>query len=80
MVVIFLCKEYNEKEWCGLDSNSIKDLIKSKQDKKIMLVKFDQTEIDGVFSIDGYIDALKFSENELAEFVIERLEVLNNNP
>ncbi len=79
LVVIFLCKEYNEKEWCGLEWRSIKDLIKSKQDKKIMLVRFDQTEIDGVFSIDGYIDALKFSENELAEFVIERLEVINNN-
>ena len=44
-----------------------------------MLVRFDQSEIDGVFSIDVYIDALKFSENELAEFVIERLEVLNKN-
>jgi len=46
---------------------------------QVQLVRFDQSEIDGVFSIDVYIDALKFSENELAEFVIERLEVLNKN-
>lgn len=76
LVVIFLCKEYNEKEWCGLEWRSIKDLIKSKQDKKIMLVRFDQAEIDGLFSIDGYIDALKFNENEIAEFIIERLEII----
>lgn len=79
LVVIFLCKEYNEKEWCGLEWRSIKDLIKSKQDKKIMLVRFDNAEIDGVFSIDGYIDALKYNENELAEFIMERLEIINNN-
>tara|TARA_R110002049_G_scaffold204853_2_gene375328 strand:- start:1274 stop:2335 length:1062 start_codon:yes stop_codon:yes gene_type:complete len=79
LVVIFLFKEYNKKEWCGLEWRSIKDLIKSRQDKKIMLVRFDQAEIDGLFSIDGYIDALKFSENELAEFIIERLEIVNNN-
>ena len=78
LVVIFLCKEYNEKEWCGLEWRSIKDLIKSKQDKKIMLVRFDQTKIDGLFSIDGYIDALKFSEDELAGFIIERLEIIKN--
>lgn len=79
LVVIFLCKEYNEKEWCGLEWRGIKDLIKSKQDKKVMLVRFDQAKIDGLFSIDGYIDALKFSENELAEFIIERLEIIKNN-
>lgn len=77
LVVIFLCKEYNEKEWCGLEWRSVRDLIKSKQDKTIMFVKFDQAEIDGLFSIDGYIDALKFSENEVAQFIIERLEILD---
>lgn len=79
LVVIFLCKEYNEKEWCGLEWRSIKDLIKSKQDKKIMFVKFDPAEIDGLFSIDGYIDALKFSEDEVAKFIIERLEIIDKN-
>ncbi|MFY0630000.1 MAG: TIR domain-containing protein [Flavobacteriaceae bacterium] len=77
LIVVFLCKEYNEKEWCGLEWRSIKDLIKSKQEKKIMLVKFDQAEIDGLFSTDGYIDALKFKEDEVAKFILERLELLD---
>lgn len=77
LIVVFLCKEYNEKEWCGLEWRSVKDLIKSRQDEKIMFIKFDQAEISGLFSIDGYIDASKFKENEVAEFILERLELLN---
>ena len=42
-----------------------------------MLVKFDQAEISGLFSTDGYIDALKFKENEVAKFILERLELLD---
>lgn len=77
LIVVFLCEEYNKKEWCGLEWRSIKDLIKSKQEKKIMLVKFDQAEISGLFSTDGYIDALRFKEIEVAKFILERLELLD---
>lgn len=77
LIVVFLCKEYEEKEWCGLEWRGVKDLIKSRKDEKIMFVKFDQAEISGLFSIDGYIDALKFKETEVAKFILERLELLN---
>lgn len=76
LIVIFLCKEYSQKEWCGLEWRSIKDLIKSKQDEKIMFVKFDNAEIDGIFSTDGYIDANKFEANKVANFILERTRVL----
>lgn len=76
LVVVFLCKEYTEKEWCGLEWRSVKDLIKSKKDEKIMFVKFDHAEIDGLFSIDGYIDANRFKETDVANFILERLELL----
>jgi len=76
LIVIFLCKEYSQKEWCGLEWRSIKDLIKSKQDEKIMFVKFDNAEIDGVFSIDGYIDANKFEANKVADFILERTRII----
>lgn len=75
LIVVFLSKEYNEKEWCGLEWRTVKDLIKSGKDKKIMLVKFDQEEIEGIFSIDGYIDASKFKEEEVAKFILERLQI-----
>jgi hypothetical protein len=77
LIVVFLCKEYAEKEWCGLEWRSVKDLIKSKKDEKIMFIKFDQAEINGLFSIDGYIDATRFKEKEVANFILERLELLD---
>ncbi|MEQ8416032.1 MAG: TIR domain-containing protein [Imperialibacter sp.] len=76
LIVVFLCEEYGEKQWCGLEWRSIKDLIKSKQDKRIMLIKFDDADIEGLFSIDGYIDASSFKSREVANFIMQRLELL----
>ena len=77
LIVVFLCEKYNEKEWCGLEWRSVRDLIKSKKDNKIMFVKFDNAEIDGLFSIDGYINGNKFSTKKVAEFIMERLKLIN---
>ena len=76
LIVVFICKEYGEKQWCGLEWRSIKDLIKSKQDQRIMIVKFDDTEINGLYSTDGYIDAKKYKTAEVARFILERLDML----
>lgn len=77
LIVIFLSSEYIEKEWCGLEWRAIRDLIKSKEDDKIMFVKFDDKEIDGLFSIDGYIDATYHSEKAISNFILERVKLLN---
>jgi hypothetical protein len=77
LIVVFLSSEYSEKEWCGLEWRAIRDIIKSKDDEKIMFIRFDNTEIDGLFSIDGYIDANKYNEKEIAKFILERIQVLN---
>ncbi len=76
LIVIFLCKEYSQKDWCGLEWRAIRDLIKTKEDEKIMFVKFDNTEIDGTFSIDGYIDGTKYNSREVAHYILERLNIL----
>ncbi len=77
LVVAFLCEEYQEKEWCGLEWRAIKDLIKKKEDNRIMLMRFDNAEIEGVFTIDGYVDCNNFSPNEIAKFIVERIRTLN---
>ncbi|AFM33674.1 disease resistance protein [Stutzerimonas stutzeri CCUG 29243] len=78
LVVVFLCKEYAEKEWCGLEWRAVRDIIKCKDDDRIMFIRFDSAEIDGLFSIDGYIDASKFSEEEVARFILERIQLSSN--
>ncbi|MDP1539165.1 MAG: TIR domain-containing protein [Moraxellaceae bacterium] len=73
LVVVFLCKEYSEKEWCGLEWRAVRDIIKSKESERIMFVRFDGAHTEGVFSIDGYIDANHFSEVEVSRFILERV-------
>ena len=49
LVVVFLCADYERKEWCGLEWDAVIDLIKTRQDDRIMLVRFDDTEIVGLY-------------------------------
>ena len=74
LIVVFLCKEYDKKEWCGLEFRAIRDLIKKKNDKKIMFLRFDDIEIKGIFSIDGYIDLTFIKPEEAAELISKRIQ------
>ncbi|OEZ54218.1 TIR domain-containing protein [Duganella sp. HH105] len=74
LIVIFLCEEYAEKQWCGLEWRAIRDLIKHKNDDQIMFVRFDDTPVEGVLSLDGYIDARIHSPEKLAEFILQRIQ------
>lgn len=73
LLVVFLCKEYADKEWCCLEWRAIRDIIKSRADNQIMFVRFDNAAVEGVFSIDGYIDGNIFKESEVADFITQRL-------
>lgn len=75
LVVIFLCEAYAEKQWCGLEWRAIRDLIKLKKDNQIMFVRFDDAQIEGVFSLDGYIDARVHSAEQIADFIIQRVQI-----
>ncbi|MGI0486048.1 SUMF1/EgtB/PvdO family nonheme iron enzyme [Pantanalinema rosaneae CENA516] len=79
LIVVFLCAAYEQKEWCGLEWRAIRNLIKQKQDEAIMLIRFDQTVIPGLFSIDGYIDATNRKPEEIATLILQRLN-LNHQP
>jgi hypothetical protein len=73
LIVVFLCAEYADKQWCGLEWRAIRDIIKSKEDERIMLIRFDDAPIDGIFSIDGYIDARICNAQAVAKLIVERL-------
>ena len=74
LVVVYLCEKYSEKQWCGIEWRAIRDLIKIKKGNQIMFVRFDDAAIDGVFSIDGYIDARLHAPSKVAEFIVQRLQ------
>ena len=73
LVVVFLCEDYAEKEWCGLEWRAVRDIIKQNRSEKIMLLRFDNALIPGLFGIDGYIDINRRSPSETAEAIVARL-------
>jgi len=73
VIAIFLGADYERKEWCGLEWRAIRDLIKKRRDESIMLFRLDDTDISGLFSIDGYIDTRDLSANEIAELIFKRI-------
>jgi Uncharacterized protein containing a TIR (Toll-Interleukin 1-resistance) domain len=78
LVVVFLCAEYESKEWCGLEWRAIRNIIKNKNDHAIMFMRFDHADISGTFSIDGYVD-LECTPLEAARMIVERAR-LNDLP
>ncbi|MBI4996328.1 MAG: TIR domain-containing protein [Rhodocyclales bacterium] len=74
LIIVFLCKEYDEKEWCGLEWRAIRDVIKSNCDSRVMLMRFDDADVRGTFSIDGFIDLRHIAPNQAADYILSRLQ------
>lgn len=75
LIVIFVSAEYDQKEWCGLEWRAIRDILKRRRDEDVMPLRFDDTEVPGLFSIDGYIDLRKRDPEQVADLVYERLSL-----
>lgn len=79
LVVVFLCSDYQEKEWCGIEFRAIKEIMMQRENDRVMFVKMDEGEVDGVFKTDGYIDGQKYSPADVARFIQERVDLLRGN-
>jgi hypothetical protein len=57
-VVVFLSKEYEKKDWCGLEWRAIREIIMERENSahSVMFMRFDDAPVEGVFKHDGYID------------------------
>lgn len=75
LVVVFLCAEYDKKEWCGLEWRAVRDLLKKKETAAIMPMRFDDADISGLFSIDGYVDLANRNLDEVAQLILQRLDI-----
>src|SRR5690606_37572195 len=58
LIVVFLCGDYSQSEWCGLEWDAIRDLMKSnvRNGEDVMLLRLDDQPVDGMLSIHGFID------------------------
>jgi hypothetical protein len=74
LIAVFLCAEYEKKDWCGLEWRAIRDLIKKRNSSAIMPFRFDNTSIPGLFSIDGYVEIGQRLRDDVASLILQRLE------
>jgi hypothetical protein len=72
LLVLFLCEDYEKKEWCGLEWRAIRDLIKAKQDNRVMFLRLDDSPIRGILSIDGYLRIRDLPSADVAAAILAR--------
>ena len=77
LIVIFLCADYAEKRWCKLEWRSVRQLIATSENSRIMFISFDDIgaipEI-GILSGDGYVSVGSRSSDEIAWLILQRLQ------
>ncbi|PIV31114.1 MAG: hypothetical protein COS35_03220, partial [Zetaproteobacteria bacterium CG02_land_8_20_14_3_00_50_9] len=88
LIVLFLCPEYANKRWCGLECRHIRQLIGTPDAERIMFFSFgDPGNLSqlGILSGDGYIDieGRRLAAESVAEKIRTRmghepLEIRNN--
>lgn len=78
LVVVFLHEKYAESEWCGLEWRAVRELIKTKKDEQVMFIRFDDATIDGMLSVDGYLDASQFTPEQIAGYIYQRLQAIES--
>jgi hypothetical protein len=76
LVVVFLCRSYQEKEWCGVEFRAVREIIKKRQAERVMYIRMDDGVVDGVFSTDGALDGRKHNPDDIARFIAERASLL----
>jgi hypothetical protein len=80
LLIVFLSADYARKQWTGLEWRVVRELIKKKETSAVMPIRFDDTPIDGFFSIDGYVSAAGRAPEDVADVILDRLEANRAQP
>jgi tetratricopeptide (TPR) repeat protein len=80
LVVAVFCPDYEKKEWCGLEWNSIFGLLKKRKVSEVMLTRFGRVEGKGLRGLAGYTDLDELTPEQAASVILERLAVNEGKP
>ncbi len=73
LIVLVICKDYETKEWCGLEWTAIHALIKERNVEDVMLCRFDHALVKGLYSTAGFVELDQKTSEEVADLILERL-------
>lgn len=77
LVVVFAGGDYQVKDWCGIEFRAIRKIINAREHDRVMFVRMDDGEVEGIFGHDGYVDARAHEPSEIAAFIEERVGILD---
>lgn len=77
LLVAFLSGHYSQKMWCGIEFKAIRSILADREDQRVMFVRCDAGDVEGVFPQDGFIDARSHSPEQVADFIVERVQLLD---
>jgi hypothetical protein len=80
LIVVFLCNDYENKEWCSLEWKAIYGLIKKRKANEVMLCRFDRVEGKGLYGLAGFIELDDKTPAEVATLITERLALNEGYP
>lgn len=80
LIVAVFSRDYEQKEWCGLEWRAIFSLIKENQSKRILLCRFDLHDGKGLFGLAGFIDLDKKAPQQFATLILQRLALNEGHP
>ncbi|MDQ3011137.1 MAG: TIR domain-containing protein [Acidobacteriota bacterium] len=80
LVVAVICPNYSVKEWTGLEWAAIHDLLKKRKVEEVLLARFDQAEVKGLYSSAGFIELDHKTPDQAATLILERLAINEGFP
>lgn len=80
LVIVILSREYETKEWCGLEWDAIFDLLKKRRNEEIMLCRFDHAAKRGLYSTAGFVELDGKTVDEATACILERLALNEGKP
>ena len=80
LIVVVVCPDYEQKEWCGLEWDAIFDLLKGRQNDDVMFCRFDRAPLKGLFSTAGFVDLDGKTPELAATRILERLALNEGRP
>lgn len=80
LVIMVLCQDYKVKEWCGLEWDAIFDLLKRRKNEDVMLCRFGQALVRGLYSTAGFLELDGITVHQTTTRILERLALNEGKP
>ncbi len=80
LIVAFLSEDYAASEWCGVEWRVVRELIKKRRPERVLLLRFDEADVPGLLTIDGWKNIQSHSPQDIACLILRRLRAAGASP